>query len=177
MDFEQPPRRHIFYHADRYSLLKEGQEIILDENNLSYFGKTYWSVFQSTPFEEMDSTQQREFLLETIKNEPYYFRYPSRLQAIFAANTIAEAIIFANSIVPKSNQDIPIIEIFADKFWTLDSNWLDYEGSLTNPDNYRKYWNGVISNHNPQYGERRPPRLEVMIALPAIAGKIVHVVK
>ncbi len=57
----------------------------------------------------------------------------SRLQSIFAANTVAEAIVFANSIIPKPNHAIPIIEIFADRFWTLDSNWLDYTALVKQP--------------------------------------------
>jgi hypothetical protein len=166
----------VFYHADRGGLLKEGQLIDLDENGLSYFGKVYWPVFERLTFEEMDSNQQREFLLESVKREARYTLYASRLQSIFAANTINEAIVFANSVVPRPEHPIPIFEIFADKFWTLDSNWLDYESSLHDLNNFTNYWEGKISNHSPKNGERRPPRLEVMIALPAKAGKIVHVV-
>src|SRR5690606_34979388 len=120
-------RKHIFYHADRAASLKEGQELKLDENNLSFFGKEYWPIFQTIPVEEMSPAQQREFYLEKTKCSPRYSIYSSRLQSIFAANTIAEAIIFANSIVPRPNHPIPIIEIFEDRFWTLDSNWLDYK--------------------------------------------------
>lgn len=170
-------RKHLFYHADRATLLKENQEITLDKNGLSYFGKAYWHIFQTNKLEEMNEAQQREFHLENIKREERYSLYASRLQSIFAANTINEAIIFAESIVPKPSHPIPIIEIFADRFWNLDTNWLDYEGSLTNLNNYRNYWDGLITNHHPKVGERRPPRLEVMIALPATTGKIVHIVE
>lgn len=169
-------RKHVFYHADRGASLKEYQEITLDENGLSYFGRTYWHTFQIKKFEKLNDAEQREFHLENIKKEPRYSLYASRLQSIFAANTINEAIIFANTIVPKPTHPIPIIEIFADRFWNLDTNWLDFEGSLTNLNNYRSYWDGLITNHHPTVGERRPPLLEVMIALPAMTGKIVHVV-
>jgi len=169
--------KHVFYHADRASLLKENQEITLDENGLSYFGRAYWDILQTKKLEEMNIAQQREFHLENIKRESRYSLYSSRLQSIFAANTINEAIIFAKSIVPKPSYPIPIIEIFGNRFWNLDTNWLDYEGSLTNLNNYRNYWNGLITNHLPVVGERRPPRLEVMIALPATTGKIVHLVE
>lgn len=170
-------RQHVFYHADRSASLKENQAITLDENGLSYFGRAYWHTFQTNRLEELDEAQQREFHLEKIKKEPRYSLYASRLQSIFAANTINEATIFANTIVPKSTHPIPIIEIFADRFWNLDTNWLDFEGSLTSLNNYRNYWEGLITNHHPTVGERRPPRLEVMIALPAMTGKIVHVVE
>ena len=177
MILQETHRKHLFYHADRSASLSENQEIILGEDSLSNFGRIYWPTLKTKHVEEMDSNQQREFHLENIKNEPRYSLYASRLQSIFAANTLAEAIVFANSIFPKPNHAIPIIEIFADKFWTLDSNWLDYEGGSNKLENYRKYWDGIISNHRPQVGERRPPRLEVLIPLPAVTGKIVHVVE
>lgn len=169
-------RKHIFYHADRTASLKEDQEIKLDENGLSNFGKVYWPIFQTKQFEEMDLVQQREFHLEKIKQESRYSLYASRLESIFAANSIMDAIMFANSIVPKPTHPIPIIEIFADRFWSLDSNWLDFESPPINLDYYRNYWDGKITNHHPKVGVRRPPRLEVMIALPAATGKIVHIV-
>lgn len=168
-------RRHVFYHADRSASLREGQEIVLDKCNLSRFGSLYWPIFQTTPLEKMSREQQREFHLEQIKQQPRYHLYTSRLQSMFAANSIAEAVVFAMEIVPKPTHPIPIIEIFAEKFWTLDSNWLDYEDPTT--ESYYNYWDGRISNNCPQIGERRPPRLEVVIALPAMAGKVVHVVE
>ena len=177
MLLKEPRRKHVFFHADRSASLKEGQEIELDENNLSYFGRVYWPVFQTVQFEEMNPAQQREFYLDQIKNERAYSLYSSRLQSIFAANSIPEAIIFANSIIPKPNHPIPIVEIFAVKFWTLDSNWLDYANVSKRSEYYRNYWDGIISNHHPEEGPRRPPRLEVMIALPATTGKIVHIVE
>ncbi len=169
--------RHVFYHADRDASLKEGQPITLDENNLSYFGKVYWPTFQTKPPGEMTRTQQREFYLEAIKSEFRYSNYASRLQSIFAANTVEEAIIFAKNITPLPNHPIPIFELFAERFWNLDSNWLDYEGDEPREIHYRNYWDGIISNHVPVVGARRPPRLEVMIAFPAVPGKIVHIVE
>jgi hypothetical protein len=176
MEPEQLLYRHVFYHADRGASLKEGQEILLNENQLSYFGKAYWPAIQTKRFEDMNPMEQREFLLEQIKRESRYSLYASRMQAIFAANTIHEAIVFATSIIPKPPYSIPIIEIYADRFWTLDSNWLDYTDDSMRQKYYRNYWDGRISNHCPGQGERRPPRLEVMIALPVITGKVVHIV-
>lgn len=170
-------REHIFYHADRYASLKEGQEINLDENDLSFFVKVYWPIIQNKHVDEMEPVHQREFYLEMVKRESRYCLCSSRLQSIFAANSIAEAIVFARSIVPIPDHPIPITEIIADRFWTLDSNWLDYKTDSNTLDYYRNYWEGKISNHHPKIGERRPPRLEVMIALPAKTGKIVHVVE
>ena len=46
---------------------------------------------------------------------------------MFAALTTEDAIVFGNSITPKPKYPIPIIETFTDKFWTLESNWLDYK--------------------------------------------------
>ena len=169
-------QKHVFYHADRAATLKENQLIELDENNLSYFGKCYWDILHNKPVEEMEPAQQREYFLELIKRETRYSLYSSRLQSIFAANTIVEAIGFAKSIVPKPSHVIPIIEVFADKFWTLDSNWLDYIGAPDQFEHYRSYWDGIISNHHPEVGDRRPPRLEVLISLPASTGKIVYMV-
>lgn len=170
--------RFIFYHADRSASLKESQPLELDENGLSYFGRTYWPAFQTKTIEQLSDTQLREFYLEEIKKKPEYHLYASRLQSIFAANSIAEAIVFAESIVPRPDHPIPIIEIYAERFWTLDSNYLDYTSSHQQQiNNYHNYWDGRVSNHRPSLGERRPPMLEVMIALPARTGKVVHVVK
>jgi hypothetical protein len=176
-DMQPMLRKHIFYHADRDASLKEGQEILLDENDLSYFGRVYWPVFISLSYEEMTPTQQREYYLECIRSQPGYSSYPSRMQSMFAANTIPEAIVFATSIEPLPAHPVPIIEIYADRFWTLDSNWLDYVGTSNRDEKYRSYWEAIITNHRPEEGERRSPRLEVMIALPATAGKIVHLVR
>ncbi|MFT3824167.1 MAG: hypothetical protein QM731_09615 [Chitinophagaceae bacterium] len=178
MQIMDRPWTHVFYHADRSGTLKEGQEIVLDHNNLSYFGRSYWSIISTKSVDEMDESQQREYYLEMVRQEREYSLYASRMQSIFAANSIAEAIVFANSIEPRSEHPIPIVEIFADRFWSLDSNWLDFKDS---PDrriaNYYSYWDAHITNHCPERGDRRAPRLEVMIALPATAGKIVYVVE
>jgi hypothetical protein len=168
---------HIFYHADRYASLRENQTIGLNEKGLSYFGEVYWPIFGNKVVEEMNSAEQREFYLEQIRSESRYKLYASRLQCIFGANSIAEAMLFANSIVPRPKHAIPIIEIITDRFWTLDSNWLDFDNQSEQFKYYRNYWEAKISNHKPEKGERRPPRLEVMIALPATTGKIVHVVE
>ena len=168
-------RKHTFYHADRDASLKEGQEIVLDENNLSRFGSIYWPVIQTMKVEEMDPAQKREYYLEQVKNDPLYHLYTSRLQCLFAANTIAEAILFANSIHPRPNHPIPIMEIFATKFWTLDCNWIDLASAPNDLGKFYQYWDGRIMNHRPPVGERKHPSLEVMIALPATAGKIVYI--
>lgn len=98
MSLSETPRKHVFYHADRSASLKEYQEIGLDENKLSYFGRVYWPIFQTKKVEEMNAVQKREYYLDKVKKEPRYTLHSSRLQSLFAANTIAEAIIFANSI-------------------------------------------------------------------------------
>ena len=94
------------------------------------------------------------------------------MQSMFAANSIEEAASFAKSIEPIPEHPIHIFEIYADRFWTLDMNWLDYKADPnTMLSYYRKYWYSEISNHAPKEGVRRPPRLEVLIGLPAKIGK------
>lgn len=164
---------HTFYHADRAASLKEHQEIKLNSKGLSYFGNVYWSALNSKSIEQMNKAELREYYLERIKREDRLSLYTSKMQSIFAANTIEEAKVFANEITPRPNYPIPIIEIFADKFWSLDSSWLDYMIKDNSLNNYYNYWEGKITNNNPSEGIRRPPRLEVMIALPATTGKFV----
>ncbi|ELE5025665.1 hypothetical protein RDG65_000924 [Vibrio fluvialis] len=168
---------HKFYHADRSASLIEGQDIVLDSNNLSRFGTEYWHAINHLPVEEMTDAQLREFYLEKIRNEPIFSAYTSRMQSMFAANSIEEAAWFALAVEPIPDHPINIFEIYADRFWTLDMNWLDYKSDLnTMLSYYRKYWYSEISNHAPKEGVRRPPRLEVLIALPAKVGQVVHTV-
>lgn len=168
---------HKFYHADRYASLKENQLIELDERGLSRFGSEYWPIISQRDMSKMNEPQLREFLLEEIRKETQFSAYTSRLQSIFGANSLSEAIWFAQSIEPVPKHEIPIIEIYAEKFWSLDMKWLDYKCSHEQSiEYYRNYWWAQISNHCPSEGERMPPRLEVLIALPAKTGKIVHYV-
>lgn len=165
---------HRFYHADRCQSLSSGQYIELDQNHLSRFGTQYHSIISNTDPSLLDKPQKREFLLEKIRSSRFKDR-PSRLSVLFAALTIEDAIWYAQNIKPKLEYKIPIYEIEANFFITLDMNWLDY-----NVDNneilvqyYHSYWWGEISNHNPSEGPRRPPRLEVLISLPARVGSLV----
>jgi len=168
---------HKFYHADRAHSLQEGQVITLDENELSRFGAEYWPAISSKDISEMNEAQLREFHLEEIRKESIFSTYTSRLQSIFGANSIEDAVWFAKSITPVPNLPIPIIEIYAQKFWSLDMNWLDFECSHEKSIRYyRKYWYAEISNHAPPQGERKPPKLEVLMALPVTVGKVVHYV-
>ncbi|MFY0255366.1 hypothetical protein ACDQ55_15575 [Chitinophaga sp. 30R24] len=176
MECNDTPREFVFYHADRSASLKEGQRIELNENDLSVFGETYWHVFQTKTVEEMDSTQRREFYLEKIRREPEFVLYTSRLQCIFAANTLAEAIVFAQAITPVPSHPIPIYEIYADRFWNLDTTWIDFVEGPNQFAQYRSYWHGKICNYRPSKGERCIPKVEVLIPLPARIGKIVYTV-
>jgi hypothetical protein len=165
---------HRFYHADRARTLTERQEIALDDRGLSRFGAAYWDAINSKRFEDMNDAEQREYLLEQIKSDPRFNAYTSRMKAIFGANSIEEARFFARSINPRPEHKIPIYEIYASIFWTLDTNWLDYTTNHENRIKYfREYWYAAISNHNPDDGERKPPSLEVLIALPARVGEVV----
>lgn len=168
---------HKFYHADRGATLSENQEILLDENQLSRFGAEYWPAISKCDVHKMDDAQLREFYLEEVRKRPRFSKYASRLQSIFAANSLADAIYFAETITPVPENPIPVVEIYADRFWSLDMNWLDYECSHAQKlIYYEKYWYAEISNHCPKQGERKPPKLEVLIALPAKTGRIVHYV-
>lgn len=166
---------HRFYHIDRERQLTEGKVINLDDRGLSRFGSVYWDAISTKPFEALNDAEQRECLLEQIKQEPNFSLYASRMQAFFGANTLEDAKRFAEKIVPKPVEKIPIFEVFASTFWTLDMNWLDY---VSDPEtrirNLRDYWYATISNHNPSTGERKPPHLEVMMALPITIGRIVE---
>lgn len=166
---------HRFYHIDRERQLTEGQVIELDDRGLSRFGSVYWDAISAKPFEELNDAEQREYLLEQIKKESNFSLYTSRMQAFFGANTIEDAKRFAEKIEPKSVEKIPIFEVFSSVFWTFDMNWLDYASDLETRTRYlRDYWFATISNHNPNTGERKPPHLEVMMALPVTIGKIVE---
>lgn len=165
---------HRFYHADRELTLAEGQTIELNSQGLSRFGCIYWKTILTAPFDRMNNSEQREHILESIRREPEFSVYPSRMQAFFGANSIEEARRFIDSIVPRPEHKIPVFEVFASSFWTLDMNWLDY---ISDPETRiyfsRQYWYAAISNNNPEEGERKPPLLEVMMELPVKVGKIV----
>lgn len=166
---------HRFYHADRAGSLAEHQTVELNADQLSRFGSEYWSIISEGHTAEMSDAQLREFHLEQIRRQSRFSVYASRMQSIFAANSLEEAIRFAEIVTPVPANPIPIIEIFAESFWSLDMNWLDYDCPINQRlQYYEKYWYAEISNHRPTQGERRPPRIEVMIALPARTGRIVH---
>ncbi len=162
---------HRFYHADRAGLLKPGMTISFNAQGFSRFGQSYYQAHAQKKFEAMSDAEQREYLLESIRREDKFAGYESRLKCIFGSNSIAEAEAFANEIVPRPSHDIPIYEVFASRFWNLDTNWLDYKCEHEQRVKYlREYWYGAISNHSPAEGPRRPPKLEVLIALPATVG-------
>lgn len=165
---------HCFYHADRYQSLSVGQSIELDQHSLSRFGAQYHSIIDKNDPSAFNSQQTREFYLENIRASRFQTR-PSRLSVLFAALTIEDAVWYAHNIKPKPNYEIPIYEIEAHNFITLDMNWLDYKVSDYHivTQCYQSYWWGEISNHNPSEGPRRPPRLEVLISLPARVGSLV----
>lgn len=166
---------HRFYHVDRYQQLKEGLVIELDENGLSRFGASYWAAISTKSFQDMTDAEQREYLLEKIKKDEKFSLYTSRMQAFFGSNTIGDAKRFYEKVNPNQPNPVPIYEIYASNFWTLDMNWMDYSTDHNQRLNYlTKYWYSEITNHNPESGERRPPLLEVLMALPVTVGKIVE---
>lgn len=165
---------HRFYHADRYLNLTEDQTIELDGNGLTRFGAVYWEAISTKPFELLSESEQREWLLERERRDPKFAAYPSRMQVFFGANTIDDARRFVEKSRDKPNYKVPIFEVFASTFWSLDMNWLDY---VTDPETrgryIREYWYAAISNHRPAEGERKPPLLEVLMKPPVRVGKIV----
>lgn len=166
---------HRFFHIDRYQSLVEGQELTLNSRGLSQFGAIYWDALNSKAFDEMSNAEQRECLLESVRRESKFSGYTSRMQAFFGINTLEDARRFAEKIEPKSSKKIPVFEVFSSSFWSLDMNWLDYAADYEERRRYCvEYWHAAISNHNPETGERKPPHLEVLMALPVRVGKIIE---
>lgn len=165
---------HRFYHADRYLNLTEGQTIDLDSNGLTRFGAIYWHAISTKPFEQLNGAEQREWLLERERHDPKFAAYPSRMQSFFGANTMEDARRFVEKSIERPHAKVPIYEVYASTFWSLDMNWLDYSADLETRLGYiRNYWYASISNHCPAEGERRPPLLEVLMKPPVRVGKIV----
>jgi len=166
---------HQFFHVDRWKQLAEGQILQLNERGLSRFGSIYWDAIKQKPFNEMTDAEQRESILEQIKQEPMFNLYTSRMQAFFGANTLADAKRFYEKVEPKQPHPVPIYEVYASRYWSLDMTWLDYSTDHTQRvRNLREYWHAALSNHNPEIGERRPPLVEVLMALPVTIGKVVE---
>ena len=163
---------HRFYHADRWQGLTEGQTIELDSRGLSRFGLIYWDAIRTKSFDDMTIEERREYLLEEVRREQAFSSRPSRMQSLFGALSIEEAKRFADTIVPRPEK-APIFEVFASSFCTLDMNWIDYADPNQQTLNARCYWYAEISNHNPDFGERRAPLLEVLMQMPIKVGKIV----
>lgn len=148
--------------------------IHLDERGLSRFGAVYWDAITTKSFDQLNEAQQREALLEEIKREPRFNLYVSRMQAFFGANTLEDARRFYEKFEPRQPFSVPVYEVFASSYWSLDMNWLDYSAEHEQRVRYlREYWYATISNHNPENGERKPPLVEVLMALPVTIGKIV----
>lgn len=166
---------HRFFHVDRYKQLAEGTVIQLDKRQLSLFGSIYWDAITKKSFTEMTDAEQREFLLERVKREPRFAEYVSRMQAFFGSNTLEEAKRFYEKVEPKQPHPVPIYEVFASRYWSFDMTWLDYSCSPEQRVNYiREYWYATLTNHAPEYGERRPPLIEVLMELPVEIGKVVE---
>lgn len=164
---------HRFYHVDRFTQLKEGDVLQLNERNLSRFGSIYWDAITTKSFDQMTDEEQREFLLEQIKQEPQYELYASRMQSFFGSNSLEDAKRFYDHCNPKQEYPVPVYEVFASRFWSLDMNWLDFSNQAERRANYSEYWQARISNHDPDSGDRRGPLLEVMMALPITVGRVV----
>lgn len=165
---------HVFYHADRHALLSEGMTLELNAQGVSRFGECYWQAFNEKQPGDMSVEEFREYVAEKVRREPAFQGYASRLQCCFAALSITDAKRYAVEINPRPEHSIPIYEIYAEHFWTLDMAWLDYVTDAETFESYcRSYWYREITNHRPRSGARRSPQLEVLIALPARVGKIV----
>lgn len=165
---------HCFYHADRFGTLSPYQPMELDSNGCSTFGAQYFAAYTSKREDELSDAESRECLLERIRCEPRFFSRPSRFAVLFCALTIEDAVRHASEIEPPIVGDVRVFEVRSRDFVTLDRNWLDYGSAPeTRVNNYRCYWWGEISNHNPIEGERRAPRLEVLIPLPVKIGELV----
>jgi hypothetical protein len=161
---------HTFFHADRYSSLTAGQDLVVDERGLSAFGSVYWSQIQSEPPIGAEHAVVREFCAEkAIHIVGFYW---SRHCSLFAAETIEQAIEFAHAVQPTPNSPIPIYEIFTDRASRHDMTWLDYDVDLDVRIEYAcAYWRMEASNHQPAEGPRKAPQWEILIPLPARVGE------
>lgn len=167
-------RKFTFYHADRNRSLTEGMELTLQPNGLSMFGCEY-APRLSTIEPQDDPPLRREWYAEGIR-QAQFPQERSRLECIFGANSLLEAEQFARAIDPLPIHAVPIFELFASDFSSHDMNWLDYEtGGDADKllDNMKRYWWREISNSRPSTGDRRPPRIEVKMALPVTVGRLV----
>lgn len=95
------------------------------------------------------------------------------MQSFFGSNSLEDAKRFYDHYNPKQEYPVPVYEVFASRFWSLDMNWLDFSNQAERRANYSEYWQARISNHDPDSGNRRGPLLEVMMALPITVGRVV----
>lgn len=166
----------LFYHADRFGTLSPGMALSVDDKGLSRFGTEYWNRMHSTPVEAMDGNLFREFCAEQACRQ---LNFPwSRHACMFAAETIEQAIEFANVIEPRPVRPITIYEIQPKGSVSRhDMTWLTYDVGPEQLLQYcHSYWRGEETNHQPAYGERTPPRWEVLIPMPASVGRAVATV-
>jgi len=164
-----------FFHADRYSSLTPGQELVTDERGLSAFGSVYWSQIQGEPEPGAEDAVIREYCAERAV---HIVGFPwSRHCSIFAAESIEEAVAFARAVMPVPDRPIPVYEIYAERFSKHDMTWLDYRVEVGRLIEYCcAYWSGEASNHQPATGPRKPPQWEIVIPLPARVGRLVATV-
>jgi len=155
----------IYYHADRHATLIPGQELVEDHRGLSAFGAVYWSHIQAEPLPGSTAEIIREYCAEqALRIVGFHW---SRNACLFAAETIEEAISFAESIVPVPDNPIHIYEVYGERASRHDMTWLDYRVDIGLLIEYCcAYWRGEASNHQPQEGARKPPKWEVLLPLP-----------
>lgn len=160
----------IYYHADRNSSLRPGQQLFEDHRGLSVFGSEYWSHIQTKPPANASDAVIREYCAEQALR---LVGFPwSRSCCLFAAETIDEAIAFARSILPVPDHPIHIYAVFGERASRHDMTWLDYRAEIGLLIDYCcAYWRGEASNHQPSEGPRKPPQWEVLLPLPV---KVLH---
>jgi hypothetical protein len=165
---------HTFYHADRARTLQENMTVDPDEDGYSRFGQTYKQIM-TVHETDLSVAELREKNLEFVRlGSPFNGIPPSRFGSLFGALTIESAVAFAKAVLPVPDYRIPIFEVMATEFGTFDMNWVDYDSPPERAiENYRHYWYGEITNHNPRVGNRRPPMIEIAMVLPVRIGKLV----
>lgn len=163
----------VFYHADVYGWLKEGQSLTLDINSNSKFGDAYHKYIKENNGHYYDPNGERELLLEAIRiGSPTFKNKPSRLKSIFCCATIEETIkflrVYTNAPKDKVINIFEIVVEDASKCTTHDMSWLDNEHCSFDEkmDRYGKYWDGEKSDLP------YPTILEVIVPLPATVGKL-----
>jgi len=187
----------IYYHLDRSGLLEEGQEISLDPQQPSRFGRNYWQIFERFGITEISDeykdkakllknyAEYREFWLELFRlNDPYLkeLNVPSRLNCFFVVQNVDDAISFASRVASaknSANYSYKIFEVITNQLnpTSLDMAWLDFEFPRDYTKfgyYYRHYWLGDKIDDDDNIVQKSKSIIEILLDQPLTIGKEVN---